>query len=292
MSQVYLNGSFMLITNARISPLDRGFLFADSVYEVIPAYDRTLFRFRQHILRLVRSLSEVSIRNPHSEDEWRGICEELLRRNNVDSRAVYIQVSRGAADRRDHGFPPDSVPPTTFAMVSAITSKPPSDVLDEVCGVRVVTAEDIRWSRCDIKSTSLLANILLKQQAALRGATEVLLIRDGLVTEGSTSNVFVVEGQVVSTPPRDNRILGGVTRDLVIELCREADIDLRECEIATDGLQNADEVWLSSSTREVVPVAAIDGREVGDGLPGPVWREVARLFSGYKRGLRDAEVDA
>lgn len=292
MSEVYLNGQYMPISEARISPLDRGFLFADSVYEVIPAYGDALFRFREHIARLTRSLGEVAIRNPHSDEEWRAICEELLRRNSGGNRAVYIQVSRGATDRRDHGFPSSQVQPTTFAMVSQIASPPPSDVPSDVSGYRITTADDSRWSRCDIKSTSLLANILLKQEAAARGGGEVLLIRNGCVTEGSTSNVFVVEARIVSTPPRDNRILGGVTRDLVIELCRHAGIEVREREIPVDELRTADEIWLTSSTREVVPVVAIDDQPVGDGAPGHLWHEVAALFAEYKRTLRKAEAFA
>lgn len=292
MSEVYLNGRYTSISEARISPLDRGFLFADSVYEVIPAYGGILFRFGEHIDRLARSLDEIAIRNPHTADEWRGLCEELLRRNGEGHRAIYIQVSRGAAERRDHGFPPADVRPTVFAMVSAIATGAPSDAPARVSGYRIVTAEDIRWSRCDIKSTSLLANILLKQDAASRGAAEVVLIRDGFATEGSTSNLFVAHGRTVSTPPRDHRILGGVTRDLIVELCREAGIEVRERDIPAEELRSADEVWLSSSTREVVPVIAIDDRPVGDGVPGPMWREVAELFAGYKRSLMEAEAFA
>lgn len=285
-SEIYLNGQFMPAEQARISPLDRGFLFADSVYEVVPAYDGRLFRFEQHLARLERSLGEVQIDNPHSRDEWRGLCETLLSRNGGGNRSVYLHVSRGEMSKRDHAFPQPPLRPTVFLMASPMAAPVAAESASPGCAV--ITRDDIRWHRCDIKSAALLANILLRQQAAEQGAAEVVLVRGGEVTEGSTSNVFAVIGGVVATPPKSSAILGGVTRDLVIELCRRDGIAVEERSIGIDELRGADEIWLTSSTREITPVVKLDDHPVGAGTPGPAWREMTRRYAAYKQDVHGA----
>ncbi|ERS12899.1 cytochrome C550 [Alcanivorax sp. PN-3] len=284
MSTVYLNGAFMAMEQARISPMDRGFLFADGVYEVIPAFNGVLFRFEEHLRRLERSLSALYLINPHDRAGWRRRCEELIQRNGGGNLSLYLQITRGAADKRDHAFPDPPVPPTVFMSTAPLTV-PTEDSPGQVTGAAAITLDDIRWARCDIKSISLLPNILLRQQAIASGAREAILIHDGFVTEGAASNVFIVKDGEIATPPASHAILGGITRDLVIELCRAQDLPLREREISEAELGDADEVWISSSTRDVVPVVSLDGRPVGSGRPGETWKILARHYIAFKRRL-------
>ena len=206
---VYLNGSFLPQDEARVSVLDRGFLFGDGVYEVIPAYGGRLLRLDQHLDRLEHSLDGLRIRNPCDRARWREILEGLLERNPGDDRSVYLQVTRGAAAKRDHAFPPPEVEPTVFAMVTPIAQPDPASVER---GVHAFTYDDTRWSRCDIKAITLLPNVLLRQQAIDAGGQEAILIRDGLATEGAASNLFIVRNGVMTTPPKDHRVLPGITR--------------------------------------------------------------------------------
>lgn len=284
MDTVFLNGDFMPANQACISPLDRGFLFADGIYEMIPAYNGTLFRLEEHLERLERSLREIAMKNPHDRQRWQAILEELVQRNGGGNQAVYLQVTRGAAPKRDHAFPADDLSPTVFAMCSPV-APPAADSPDTATGVAAITRDDTRWARCDIKSVSLLPNILLRQQAVENGATETILLRDGFVTEGSASNVFVVTAGTIATPPRSHQILGGITRDLIIELCRYKGLPIEEREVSEKELASADEIWVSSSTKEVVPVVTLDRKPVGDGSPGPVWKELARYYVDFKRRL-------
>lgn len=274
----YLNGEYLPLEEAKISVLDRGFLFGDGVYEVIPVYDGTLFRLGPHLDRLERSLAQTRISNPHSREGWETLLRTLVGLGDGDQLVVYLQVTRGVA-RRDHAFPQE-VTPTVFAMVNPV-QPPTAEMLAK--GVKAVIRDDLRWHRCDIKAITLLANVLMRQSAADEGAVEAILVRDGRVTEGAASNVFVVDQGVIVTPAKGPLLLPGITRDLVVELACAEGLACREGDVSEAELRAADEVWLTSSTKEVLPVTRLDGVAVGDGIPGPVWRRVYALFQDYKR---------
>jgi len=274
----YLNGEFLPLAEARVPVLDRGFIFGDGVYEVIPVYGRALFRLKEHLARLAYSLKSIRLANPHDDAAWRTLLRSLVDRNPWEDQSVYLQVTRGVAPR-SHEFPKSPVAPTVLLIANPLRS-PTAEQRTQ--GVAVVTREDYRWRRCDIKSVSLLANCLLRQEAEDAGAAETLLIRDGWVTEASSCNVFLVKDGVIATPPKDNLILPGITYDLVLELAREAEIPAEVRRVAATEPASADEVWISSSTREVLPVTKIDGRAVGAGKPGPVYARVLQLFQDYK----------
>ena len=284
MNIAYLNGTFMPLDEARISPLDRGFLFADGVYEVIPAYAGKLFRLDEHLDRLAASLAAIELTNPLARADWTTLFNRLIEQNGGGNIYIYLQVTRGAAAKRDHAFPVPPVPPTIFAMTGQIAT-PAADMPDTTTGAAAITLDDIRWSRCDIKSVALLANVLMRQQAVSEGASEAILIRDGFATEGSASNFFIVRHGVIVTPPKSHLILPGITRDLLVELAREHGMLVEEREVTEAELKGADEVWLSSSTREVVPVTRLNGHPLGDGKPGPVWKQMARHYVDFKRTL-------
>lgn len=279
---IYLNGEFLPESEAKVSVLDRGFLFGDGIYEVVPVYGGKLFRLEQHLDRLARSLDAVRITPPLDRDGWREMLDELLERNPGGDRSVYLQVTRGVA-RRDHAFPADAEP-TVFAMVSPLSPPEPS-LLES--GVSAVTVPDTRWARCDIKAITLLANILARQQAVEAGATEAILVRGGLATEGAASNLFVVGDGVLVTPPKDNSLLPGITRDLVVELAQANGIPVMETPVTEASLRAAEEIWLTSSTKEVLPVTRLDGQHVGSGRPGPLWARMTALYRAYKQNLRE-----
>jgi len=274
MSICYLNGEFMPLAEAKVPVLDRGFIFGDGVYEVIPVFHGRLFRLEQHLKRLQNSLDAVHIVNPLAESEWVFLLNSLITRNGDGDQSLYVQVTRGVA-RRDHVLPAP-VPPTIFAMCNHLE---PRAVPEPVAAI---TREDIRWKWCDIKAIALLPNILLRQQAVEAGAYEAILIRDGLVTEGAASNVFIAHSGVIKTPPKGPYLLPGVTRDLIIELLKVHKIPCQETEIREEELRAAEEVWLTSSTREVVPVVQLDGRPVGRGQAGELWRTVVSLYQAFK----------
>lgn len=287
MASVYLNGDFLLLENARISVLDRGFLFGDGVYEVIPAYGGRLFRLSHHLRRLQGSLDGIRLHNPLDNQQWESILNELLERNqNPDNRladqAVYLQVTRGVAAKRDHRFPP-TVTPTVYANSFPLTAPDPQIAQQ---GIAAITLDDIRWQYCNIKAITLLPNVLLRQQAEEHDASEALLIRDDFVLEGSASNVFVVKDGVICTPPKGPQILPGITRDLVIELAAQHQLPHEVRNIRASELDSADEIWVTSSTREINPVTRLDGRSIGDGKPGPVWETMIRHFRTYKDAVR------
>jgi D-alanine transaminase len=272
-SLAYLNGQWGLAENMRVPVLDRGFLFGDGVYEVIPVYRGRLFRLHEHLARLERSLEGARIPQPWPRFQWVDLLEELVWRSATSEPAVYLQVTRGAA-MRAHPFPPGTRP-TVFAMGMPRVKR------HQGHGVSAVVREDNRWQRCDIKAIALLANILLHQEAIDAGAAESILVRDGWLTEGASSNVFVVhEGQVL-TPPTGPRLLAGITRALVLELASEAGIACAEQPVSLSVLGQASEVWLTASTMEMMPVVMIDGTAVGDGKPGPVWNRLNALFREY-----------
>src|SRR5689334_14984610 len=277
----YLNGQYVAIEEARISPFDRGFLYADGVYEVMPVYGGRPFRFGAHQERLGRSLAAISMEDPHPVAEWRAILGELIARNGGGDQYVYWQVTRGAQHGRTHA-PLPRIPRTVFAFCAPFPATPPA-LLEQ--GLACVTATDTRWARCDIKSVALLANVLLRQLSVDASAAETILLRDGELTEASASAVHVVLGGEVLMPPNSRRILPGTTRSAVEEMAARAGIACRVLPVSEAQLRAADEVWLSAATREVQPVTSIDGHAVGSGKPGPLWRRVHEELQRYKREL-------
>ena len=275
----YLNGALLPLAEARVSPLDRGFLFADGVYEVVPVHRGRPFRLREHLQRLDSSLAAIRLPNPHDPAGWQAILAQVAQAAGGPEMLLYLQVTRGAEQGRNHLFP-RATTPTVFAFASPYPAPAPQ-VLEQ--GLRAVTLPDIRWDRCDIKSVALLANVLLRQEAADQGADEALLVRDGLLTEGSSSSVFLCVGGTLVTPPNDHRILPGTSRDAVLELA-EGWLPGEVCEVEARVLKNADEVWLASAGRGVLPVTSIDGRPVGEGRPGPLWGE---MYDRLQRHLDD-----
>jgi D-alanine transaminase len=275
---VFLNGEFLAAENAQVSVLDRGFLLGDGVYEVIPVYNALPFRLKEHLQRLQRSLNGVRMANPYSDDKWADIIAQLVKQNGDGNQAVYLQVTRGVAPR-DHVFP-EGVEPTAFVMTNPIKPLPEWFKKD---GIKAITVKDIRWAQCDIKAITLLPNSLLRQQAQDAGAQEALLIRDGYMTEGSASNSYAVIDGVIFTAPKDEKVLPGITRDLVLELADAAGIPYREEAVTLEQLRNAEEIWISSSTRELLPVTTLDGQAVGTGKPGPLWQQLDARYQRYKQ---------
>lgn len=282
---VYLNGQILPVSQAHISVLDRGFLFGDGVYEVIPAYGGHLLRPFEHLQRLQNSLDGIRLNNPLNQSQWLDIMQQLLEQNPAEDQCVYLHISRGVVAEREHTFSDDATA-TVFVMVSPLLSVS-RQALEK--GVSAITLEDIRWRACHIKATTLLVNSLLKQQAKDEGAAEALLVRDGQVTEGTASNLFVVQGSQLITPPVSPLLLPGVTRDLVLELARNQDIDCLERDISVAELKAADEIWITSSTREIVPVVELDGEPVGNGQSGPIWETMIDIYQAYKVKLRQGE---
>lgn len=288
MSTVYLNGAFLPKDQACVSVMDRGFLFGDGVYEVIPAYGGRLFRLPHHLKRLQDSLDGIRLANPCRDEQWHNILTELLERNrdpaaSRNDQSVYLQVTRGSAPRRDHSFP-EHVIPTVFAMSNPMAEP---DALTESRGIAVVTLDDIRWQMCNIKAITLLPNVLLRQQANEQDSAEAILIKDGLAIEGSASNLFTVKDGVLRTPPKGPLMLPGITRDLVLELAAQHGLPCHETDVSEAALRDADELWITSSTREIVPVTHLDARPVGNGLPGPLWKSMMGYYRSYKEAVRN-----
>jgi D-alanine transaminase len=282
MSTAYLNGTFLPLEQAHVSVMDRGFLFGDGVYEVIPVYGGRLFRLAAHLNRLQNSLNAIRLDNPLTAPGWESMLERLVELNDGRDQSVYLQVTRGVALRRDHAFPEDSRP-TVFAMCAPGVIA--CDMENEP-GVSAITLPDIRWLHCNVKAITLLPNILLRQQAIDADTTEAILSKDGYVTEGAASNVFIVKDGVLKTPPNSAALLPGVTRDLVLELASANGIRCREVDIAVEELAVSEEIWLTSSTREISPVVRLDGRMIGEGKPGPLWNRLIRLYQHYKEAVR------
>ncbi len=280
---VYLNAEFKPLSQARISVMDRGFLLGDAVYEVIPVFAGIPFRLAHHLERLDRSLAAVQIENPLSGEQWTAVIDRLLEQYPQQDQSVYLQVTRGIAPARDHVFPQQATP-TVFIMTRPVD---PSTLPDPGQGITAITVDDIRWDCCNIKATTLLANVLARQQAAERNAAEAIFIRDGHAIEGAASNLFIVRDGLLITPPKSNKLLPGITRDLVLELCDANTIAYAETDISLEALIQADEIWLTSSVREIVPVIELDGRPVGDAKPGPLWLEIRALYDQYKNRLRE-----
>ena len=283
---VYLNGEFMPLEDARIPVLDRGFIFGDGVYEVVPAYSRRPFRMAEHLRRLQHSLDGIRLANPMSDARWIALRTDLIARNASagDDQSVYLQVTRGVA-KRDHAFPKD-VKQTVFMMSGPLTT-PSQAQIDS--GVAAITASDFRWLKCDVKSVSLLGNCLLRQMAADAGATETILFRDGQLTEASASNVFVVKDGVLLAPPKNNLVLPGITYDVVLEIARAREFEVEVRDISEAETRGADEIWVTSSTKEVLAVTTLDGKPVGDGAPGLLFRRMHALYQDFKRDVMRAK---
>lgn len=276
---VYLNGSFLPLAQATIPVLDRGFMFGDGVYEVIPVYNGQAFRLDEHIQRLEASLAAVRIRNPLTAAAWRDMLQQLIAENAaLQDQSLYLQITRGVAPR-DQAFPPASVAPTVFAMSMALQT--PAAALVQ-SGVAAITALDIRWDRCNIKAISLLANVLLRQQAVDEAVTETIMLREGMLTEGSSTNVFVVaQGQLLA-PPKSQHMLTGVTYDVILELAAAHGIASVVAPVSEVQLRSADEIWITSSTKEILAIITLDGRSIGQGQPGPLFQRMYALYQDFK----------
>ena len=273
----FLNGAWQAPEDAKISVLDRGFMFGDGVYEVIPVYNGKPFALSRHLKRLDNSLMEVDIPSPKADADWAALIDEAIQRSGETTASVYIQVTRGAAPKRDFRYPQEPVP-TVLVIVS------PAPILERTAiePLNVITMEDFRWARGHIKTISLIAAGMLRNQALARGADDAILIKDGVVTEATASNIFIARDGVVVTPPKSNHLLHGITRDVVVELAQANGIPLEERPIAPEELETADEIMISSSTHELWPVGTLNGRMVGNGAGGVMWQQLDKLFQAAK----------
>lgn len=274
---VYLNGEFMPIEEAHVPVLDRGFIFGDGVYEMIPVYSRHPFRLLEHIRRLAQSLATLRIENPHSETEWQVLLMTLIDKNNAEDQSLYLQVTRGPAPR-DHAFPAVTVP-TVFMMSNPLVVSTPAQVEQ---GIAAISAIDIRWDRCDIKAISLLPNVLMRQMAVDAGAVEAVMFREGILTEGAASNILAVEAGVILAPPKDRHMLPGITYDLILEMAEANAIPVEVGYFSEARIRAADELWITSSTKEVLAIVTLDNQPIGNGKPGPMFRRMYQLYQDYK----------
>lgn len=283
MNIVYLNGDFIPKEKATVSVMDRGFLFGDGVYEVIPVYNHHIFRVEQHIDRLYRSLEGIKLSITLKKNDWNNIFSALLQHNSSlgPNQSIYLQVTRGYAQQRNHAFPP-VIQPTIFVFSYPLTTLPFEELAK---GMFAITLDDTRWEFCNIKAISLLPNVLLYQNALERGCVEALLIRDGSVLEGATSNFFIVKDNIIKTPPLSRYILGGITRDLVLELADQHNLATHVAPISVAELVAADEVWITSSTREIYPIVKVDNTWINEGKPGPIWQKMIINYRSYIKNL-------
>ncbi|HJS17022.1 MAG TPA: D-amino acid aminotransferase [Rheinheimera sp.] len=282
MSVVYLNGQFMPASEAKISPMDRGFLFGDGIYEVIPSYGGRCVGFTSHIKRLQQGLAALEIHCGLTEQDWQELVQRLIRQNGAGNLGVYLHVSRGTDTKRAHAYP-KGIQPTIFAYCFDIASEPQAD-LDTAVRYKVITAPDLRWQRCHIKSTALLGNVMHHQQAAALGLNECILFDEhDFLTEGSSTNVFIVKDSVVVTPPLSHKILPGITRQLLLSILRQhSTLKVEERPVSKNEVLAADEVWLTSSSKEVAAVIEVDGQAISNAKPGTVWLQAQQLFGQYK----------
>jgi D-alanine transaminase len=291
MTHAYLNGEFLPLAAARVSPMDRGFLFGDGVYEVIPVYSRRPFRLDEHLARLDRSLAAIRLANPLPADAWHAVVARLVADAEWDDQSVLLQVTRGPMAVRNHAFPAE-VTPTVFGLVEPLHT-PPAEL--RANGVAAISAADFRWLRCNVKATSLLANCLLRQMAIDAGCAETVMFRDGVLTEGAASNIFVVKDGALLAPQQNHLMLTGITYDVVLELAASHGLPTEIRDIADAEVRTADELWLTSSTKEVLPIVELDGRKVGAtkgspcgtgatvGMPGPVFKKMYGWYQDFKR---------
>ncbi|MCO6432783.1 D-amino acid aminotransferase [Nitrosomonas nitrosa] len=277
---IYLNGKFLPIEQAYIPVLDRGFIFGDGVYEVIPVYSRKPFRLTDHLSRLQHSLDGIRLKNPHSDEQWRELLEQVIACNEGEDQYLYLHITRGVA-KRDHAFPV-GISPTIFIMSNPLPAPPP-EMLQK--GIPAITARDNRWGRCDINAISLLPNVLLRQLAIDSGAMETILLRDGYLTEGAASNIFIVKNHVLLTPPKSHLMLPGITYDVVLELAQGHAIPYEIRAVSEQEIRLADEILLTSSTKEVMPIVSLDGKPVGTGEPGPIYKQLSQCYQQYKASI-------
>ncbi|QJR79424.1 D-amino acid aminotransferase [Alteromonas pelagimontana] len=285
MTIAFLNGDYLPLAEARISPMDRGFLFGDGIYEVIPTLQGKPIGFNAHMARMRQGLEMLEISSPFPADYWRAVVNSLLTKNNEllqsESVGIYIQISRGADATRSHAYP-DDLTPTLFAFAFA-TPPPPVPDASKVKGLHVALGEDKRWQRCNIKSTSLLGNVMHFEQGKREGKQEIILFnRHKEISEASSSNVFIVSNGVIKTPPLDHQILPGITRKLVIECLVKEGILVEETVLPLAELLAAEEVWLTSSSKEIAPVIEIEGKPVGNGKVGKIWQQAIEAFNQHK----------
>ncbi len=280
----YLNGEHLPIAEAQISTQDRGFLFGDGVYEVIPVYSKKMFYFEEHLQRLKNSLAAVKINNPHTDEQWLNLLTELIELHDWDDQFLYLQVTRGVQLQRDH-MPADDLTPTVYAYTNPL--KPvANDIIEN--GIKVITLEDIRWLRCDVKAITLLPNVMMKLAAKEQGAQDAILVdANGHINEGTASNVFMVKNGLLITPPNSQKILPGITRFVLEKLAKEHHINIVEKEITENELAEADEIWLSSSTKEALPVCTLNGQAVGTGKPGELWLKMRAIYQAHKQYLAE-----
>ena len=280
---VFLNGQFVPLAEAKISVLDRGFVYGDGVYELVPVYSKKPFRLDAHLRRLQASLDSIRLANPYRVEQWRERLLKLVELQDFSDQSVYIQVTRGVAPR-DHAFP-RGVPPTVFMFAQPLVS---ATAAQKAAGVCAITAPDIRWGRCDIKATSLLANVLARQQAFDADCAETVMLRQGFLSEGAASNIFAVKNGVLLAPPSSNLILTGITYDVVLELAAAHGIPYELRAISEAELRSADELWMTSSTKEIMPIVTLDGVPVGSGAPGPLARQMDALYQTFKQQVMRA----
>ena len=280
---VYLNGEFLPLGEAKVSVLDRGFVFGDGVYELVPVYSNKPFRLDAHLRRLQASLDGIRLVNPYAEEDWRKLILRLIELQDFADQSVYIQVTRGVAPR-DHAFPPGAAP-TVFMFAQPLVT---ASAAQKAAGVCAVSAVDNRWLRCDIKAIALLPNILLRQQAVDVDCAETIMLRDGFLTEGAASNIFVVKAGVLLAPPPSNLMLTGVTYDVVLELAAAHGIAHQVRAVSEAEVRDADELWMTSSTREIMAIVKLDGVPVGEGVPGPLARQMDALYQTFKQQVMRA----
>ncbi len=276
---VYLNGDYIEKSSAKISVLDRGFLFGDGIYEVIPVYKSSPFRLAEHIERLNYCANAIGLNSPHDLAQWQSIIDTVIEKNGGGHLSIYLQLTRGVEQQRQHDFP-ENTPLTVLVMAN-----PLSPAIAKLSAIKTTLLDDIRWQNCHIKSISLLGNILLHQQAKALGYQEAILHREGIITEGSTTNVFLVKNNEIYTPPKSHHILGGITRELIIEFCQQLSIVVHQQQITIDDIYQADEVWLASSSREISPVTQINDKIIATGAIGPTTQKVHKAFQAFKQSL-------
>ncbi|MDO6562162.1 aminotransferase class IV [Amphritea sp. 1_MG-2023] len=284
MSIAYLNGEYLPLEEARISPLDRGFLFGDGIYEVIPYYNGKSVGLMPHINRMIKGLSTIEIKNSHTADEWKTLLDDLIAKNSDlgENLGVYVHVSRGTDTKRNHAYP-ESVEPTIFCFAFGIKTPEPTD-RTQVHQYSLISTEDLRWQRCHIKSTALLGNVIHYQEGHSSGNDEALLFNaKGELTEGSSCNAFIVKDGVISTPIQDNQILPGITRRIIIDSIKaDGSLTLEERTVTMDEVRNADELWITSSSKEIAPVTKLDGKPVGNGEVGEIWEKAFKIYTASK----------
>jgi len=281
MGIVYLNGEYLPLEHACISPFDRGFLFGDGVYEMIGVQRGKLFASREHLLRLQASLKAIKLPIKISIQHWEDIFLELIRRNQAEKedKYIYLQVTRGVDKKRSHVFSKDRVKPTVFVALGDVHL--PS--YQELCnGYAAITRTDIRWSYCHVKAITLLANVLASQEAEINGAIETIFINDGYAIEGSSSNLFIVKDNIIMTPPKTKRLLGGITREIILKLAKRLKIPCKVCPITKQELFNADEIWVTSAARDIMPIVKLDKKSINKGKVGSIWQQMQKAYREYK----------